>query len=274
MSSHSKTPTRERSPYAPFDDTSLIRRVHADAIVLLGGGRALLMQLAHPSVAAGVAEHSSFQASPFKRLLRTLQPTLAIAYGNPEEVTAAARSINAVHERVVGSGYDARDPDLLFWVLATLIDSALVVHERFLRPLSQSDQQAYFEDMLLAGDLLGIDRTRSPADISAFRAYMDRMISTLEVTPMARKLASDIFGPPLGWTPAGPLLRQVTAGLLPPRLREQYRMSWGPRRERVLRAFCWLTARSMRRLPAAFRAHPWFLMPDSRRPAFLRRSRN
>src|SRR5262245_593185 len=129
----------------------MIRRVHSEAIVLLGGGRALLLQLAHPAVAAAVAEHSSFQKRRLERLLGTLKPTLAIVFGDARTATAAASSINATHARVQSAAYDARDPDLLLWVLATLIDTALLMHCRFLRPLSSVEEQSYYQDMLRAG---------------------------------------------------------------------------------------------------------------------------
>src|SRR5262245_27475153 len=96
----------------PFRDESAIRRVYAEGIILLGGGRALLMQIAHPLVAQGFAEHSSYRASRLERLLRTLKATLAIVFGNREPALHAAASINQVHTRVSGSGYTANDPEL------------------------------------------------------------------------------------------------------------------------------------------------------------------
>src|ERR1041385_5155266 len=110
----------EASAFAGFDDTSMIRRVHSEAVVLLGGGRALLLQLAHPAVAAAVAEHSSFRERRVGRLLGTLKPARAIVFGDGPTASAAACSINNIHARIQSAGYDARDPDLLFWVLATL----------------------------------------------------------------------------------------------------------------------------------------------------------
>ena len=93
-------------------------------MILVGGGRALLMQIAHP-VAQGVAEHSEWRRDRFGRLLRTLRPMFAIVFGNAEELREAARGVNAVHRGVTGRGYDAVDPELLLWVHATLVDTAL-----------------------------------------------------------------------------------------------------------------------------------------------------
>ena len=92
---------------------SVAWRINREAALLLGGGRALLMQVAHPKVAAGVADHSDFQRDPLARLNRTLELSLALSFGSANEVRAAARQINRVHERVAGEGYSALDPDLL-----------------------------------------------------------------------------------------------------------------------------------------------------------------
>src|SRR5438270_11377626 len=95
-----------------FPDNAVIRRVSSESILLLGGGRALLMQLAHPKVAAGVADHSGFEADPFGRLRRTLDATYNIVFGTEEEAQLTASKLWAVHERVTGPGYHANDPYL------------------------------------------------------------------------------------------------------------------------------------------------------------------
>ena len=118
-----------------FDDDAVIRRVDGELVLLLGGPRALLMQLAHPLVARGVAEHSGFKADPFARLQRTLDASFAIVFGSDEQSRRAAKSVKAAHRTVHGDGYDANDPELLLWVHSTLVDTALRIHNRFLRSL-------------------------------------------------------------------------------------------------------------------------------------------
>src|SRR6266850_7190672 len=95
-----------------FAEDSITRRVNRENILLLGGGRALLMQLAHPKVAAGVDEHSDFRANPIRRLRRTVLMTMAIVFGERETALAAARAVNQTHARVKGADYRALDPDL------------------------------------------------------------------------------------------------------------------------------------------------------------------
>ncbi len=246
---------------ALFSDASAIRRVHRESMVLLGGGRALLMQVAHPAVAAGVAEHSAFRGRRLERLLRTLRPTLAIVFGSPAQVRAAAASINAVHEQVVGDGYRATDPDLLLWVLATLIDTALLMHQRFLRPLSEEEADAYYRDMLRAGALLGVSRDEAPEDIAAFRRYVEDTLRSLKVSGAGRRIAAELFaaGPPAA--PVFAALRELTAGLLPAVLREQFGLGWGPGRERALEVLAATSRLVVPRLPSALRAPPRLVMP-------------
>ncbi|HEY7268250.1 MAG TPA: oxygenase MpaB family protein [Dehalococcoidia bacterium] len=250
-------------PLAPFfPQGAAIRRIHSEGIILFGGGRALLMQVAHPKVAAGVAEHSSFRDGKRRRLLRTLQPTLAIVFGTQAQALQAAAVVNAVHARVRGDGYRADDPELLFWVLATLIDTALFMHERFLGPVGWADQEAYYQDMLAAGELLGVRRDLAPADIGGFREYMASMVPALQVTDAARGIAADLFdGRGATWT-GGVLLREMTAALLPPSLREAYAMpTHVPAPDVVagaVRAMLRLTPRVVRQTPA-------FLLPAGAR---------
>src|SRR3982074_439411 len=125
-----------------FAEDAVIRRVNRENVLpLLGGGRALLMQIAHPKVAAGVDEHSDFRRHPIRRLRRTLLMTMAIVFGDRETAMAAARTVNQVHARVRGDGYHALDPDLLLWVHATLVDTALVTYETFVKRLTSTERE-------------------------------------------------------------------------------------------------------------------------------------
>ncbi|HLF71105.1 MAG TPA: oxygenase MpaB family protein [Dehalococcoidia bacterium] len=245
----------------PFDDASAIRRVHNEGALLLGAGRALLLQIAHPAVAAGVAEHSSFRKRRIERLLRTLRPTLAMVFGDRDQALAAAASINGVHRGVIGAGYSARDPDLLLYVLATLIDTTLLVHDRFVRPLTRDEAGAYYNDMKLIGTLLGIPSAHLPRDIEAFRAYFDGAIGALRVNDTSRSLAHEIFDTAPALSPVLWPMKHLTAGLLPPHLRDEFGLSWGPKREAALDALATLSRRLLPVTPRPLRRPPWFLLP-------------
>src|SRR5438309_5125061 len=123
-----------------YAEDSITRRVNRENVLLLGGGRALLMQLAHPKVAAGVDAHSDFRSHPVRRLRRTVRMTMAIVFGDRATALAAARSVNRVHGRVQGEGYRALDPELLLWVHSTLVDSAIVAYDTFVRKLRATER--------------------------------------------------------------------------------------------------------------------------------------
>ena len=220
-----------------YSDDSLARRINRENVLLLGGGRALLMQLAHPKVSAGVDEHSDFRMRPVYRLRRTVRLTMAIVFGDRDTAMAAARTVNQVHARVRGRDYRALDPDLLLWVHATLVDSALLTYETFVERLSPPERDRFYQEMKLVGELLGIPRARFPESITDFERYIDRQITDgpVRVTPVARDLAKLVVRPRIFKLPRGMFvpLEIVTAGLLPASLREQYGLSWGPGRRRL-----------------------------------------
>lgn len=222
-----------------YPDDSIIRRVNRENVLLLGGGRALLMQLAHPKVAAGVDEHSDFRVNPIRRLRRTIGMTMAIVFGDQKTAMAAVRAVNQTHGRVRGSDYSARDPELLLWVHATLVDSALVTYETFVKRLSAREREDFYQQMNLTGELLGVPRDRFPATLRDFREYVEEMVESgpVRVDPRARELARYVLRPRLRLVPGRAMIpfEIVTAGLLPPRLREQYGLTWGRRQERLFR---------------------------------------
>ena len=213
------------------------------------------MQLAHPLVARGVAEHSGFAADPFARLRRTLDASHAIVFGTRAQAERAAAGVRAVHERVTGPGYAANDPALLMWVHATLVDTALRVHARFLGPLPPAHAATYYEQSAKVAELLGVPRVEQPADLDAFRAYVRHMVATLVVGDQARRAAEAVLHPSVPWVaePLFALARQLTVGLLPPPLRAGYGLSWDSGREAALLAAGLAVRQVLPRVPAPLR---------------------
>ncbi len=253
-----------------FRRDSQIWRVHREMILLVAGGRALLMQLAHPKIAAGVAEHSRFQSDPLARLYRTMGTMWSIVFDPRPQAQAALQSLERRHTQVRGvvrgnepahggESYDALDQDLLLWVHATLIDSALVAYTRFVAPLAAAEKTAYYEDVRRFAALFGIREKIIPASLEGFDNYVKRMLhgGEIAVGPTAKSLAHDVLCPrPWIFKPGEPLFRFVTAGILPDELRRAYDLRWSPRREKVLN----LLAMSIRNLlplvPALVRIAP------------------
>ncbi len=224
-----------------FADDSIVRRVNRENVLMLGGGRALLMQLAHPKVAAGVDEHSDFRVRPMYRLRRTIRLTMAIVFGDRETAMAAARSVNKVHARVSGHDYRALDPDLLLWVHATRVDTALVTYETFVRRLPAQDREDFYQQMRLLGEVLGIPSKRFPANVGDFDEYVRACVDDGEVRVggTALELSKLVGRPRLLRLPGRVFIpwELITAGLLPASLREQYGLPWGKRQERLYRLF-------------------------------------
>jgi uncharacterized protein (DUF2236 family) len=247
----------------PFARDSAIRTIQSEGVLLLGGGRALLMQVAHPTIAIGVAAHSAYAEDRRRRLLGTLRPMYAISFGSREQAVHAARGVNQLHEGVSGNGYSAREPELLAWVLATLIDTSLVMHERLVGHLPESYSQAFYNDMIRVGRLLGMPDRTLPPEIHDFRLYVDAMLAGLAVTDTAREIAERLFATDLTTWPLLWPVKLLTAGWLPTELREQYALDWSPRRERALRAFEATTRSLVRLTPRRLRRPPWFLLPEN-----------
>lgn len=243
-------------PTGLFSNQDVIRRVDGELALLAGGGRALLLQLAHPLVARGVAEHSGFDADPFARLQRTLDASYAIVFGTEDEAARSAAVIRAVHDRVVGDGYAANDPALLEWVHATLVDTALFVHGRLLGTLSPAEAEEYYQQSAEVAALLGVPRDQQPADLAAFRSYMAHMVATVRVSGEARELSRRILHPPGPLALVFPAVRQLTVGWLPRPIREGYGLRWDARRKAALLAAETAARQVLPRLPSAIRRAP------------------
>ena len=225
-----------------FGPGSLTWRINGESVLLLGGGRALILQVAHPGVAAGVAQFSNYRAEPWKRLYRTLDTTIQIVFGDRATSADASERLRRVHERVNGTddrdvAYSALDPELLLWVHATLIDTSLTIYQRYVRRLTPGELDRYYEEMRALGEAYSIPSDAMPPDFAAFRDYWDSMLAgSLRITNTTRDVTDSILRPdlmPLAW-PVLEVVRLVTVGTLPATLRAELDLPWSARRERVL----------------------------------------
>ena len=245
-------------------------RIHRERVLLAGWGRAILLQIAHPMVAQGVADHSVFTTEPWgwrRRLDRTLRSMLALTFGSQAEAAAAAARINGIHDRVhgrlgqaaggspAGAGYSAHDPALLTWVHTTLVDSFLLAYRLFVGPLDRADADRYCAEAAGIEPILGIPAGRLPRSEARLREYLDAMLASgaIEVTDTARRLSREILRPPLPGVlrPALWLANLPAVGLLPVEIRAAYGLPWSRSRASALHV---LAAVSRRALPLAPRA--------------------
>lgn len=282
---HAATPgDAAESVFAPdpglYGPASEAWRLNRESMLLLGAGpRALLLQIAHPSVAAGVADHSDFRTDPWRRLAGTLRSYLTIVYGSTGAARAEIRRLNALHRTIRGVGYSARDPDLSLWVHATLIDSTIAVADAWLEPISPARRATFYAETRPIGRAFGVPDALLPLDIEAFDRYVAAMLGPsgpVRVSATARELAAIVLRPPLAplmpslaFVPVGAYAWTLwpSVGLLPASVREDYGLAWGAR-ERLVSA--WLVAgwRAWRPLlPASFRQMPKALAADRRMSA-------
>lgn len=256
MTEHRLEPSRAATgPGATAGPDRVSWRIHREVVLLLGWGRAILLQVAHPMVARGVWEHSGFRArarARWRRLHETLDAMLTLTFGTEAEARAVVHGINRIHDRVhgrldapggpfpAGTRYSAHDPALLTWVHATCLESFLTAHERFVGPLTPAERDAYCAEAGGMEEDLGIPAGRLPRSAGALAAYLDRTYASGEiaVTDTARALARDLLRPPgLGVVPpARWLVHLTTVGLLPPTIRAAYGFRWDARHARALGA--------------------------------------
>ena len=166
-----------------------------------------------------------------------------------------------MHGRVRGEDYHALDPDLLLWVHATLVDSALVTYETFVQPLAADEREDFYQESKLLGELLRHPaRSHFPPRLSDFNAYVAGMIDggPVAVTEQARALGRLVLRPRLRLLP-GPAMvpfEVVTAGLLPATLREQYGLRWGAAQRRAFRLAVAAVPRVVALTPPVLRVWP------------------
>ena len=278
-------------------------KINREAIVIAGWGRAILLQLAHPAVAAGVGDHSSVRRgsllSGIRRLQSTVGAMLSLTFGDTEQMIAAAAAINTIHDRVrgpippplklppspglrrtsrgaggegAGGSYSAHDPDLQRWVHATLLESVPLTYERLVGPLTPQELDKYFSEAAIMEPLLGMPAGWLPRTSAQLDTYMGEMLAngSLVVTDTSRALARAVLYPPrwyLVW-PAFRPLQLLTIGLLPPAIRRAYGFEWRARDERALARWTAVLRTSLRLLPPLVRHWPMARRPQTSVPAF------
>lgn len=235
-----------------FTEGSIIRRVHREHVLALAGPRALLMQAAHPVAFTGFFAATSALEDPYPRLARTADLIDTIVWGERDATDEATARVRSVHSRMrgrlvhdagrfpAGTPWAADDPELLLWILATLVDSGLLVYERYVGALSREERELYWRDYRVLGRLFGLSDADMPTTLGDLEDYLSEMLDgdVLHVTEQARALAIRIVLQPPVPLAARPLLELAnfaTIGLLPPRLRRQYGLGWDPLRGLVHR---------------------------------------
>jgi uncharacterized protein (DUF2236 family) len=248
------------------------RKINREGIVLLGWGRAILLQVAHPLIAAAISDFSDFDqgaAGYLRRMHRTVGAMLTLTFGTEDEARAVLARINRIHDQVegtlaepagtfaAGTRYSARDPELLLWVHATLVDSLMLTFERLVGPLTAAERDAFCAEAVSTAVALGVPADIVPATSADLQRYVDGMLRSgvLTVTPRARAIADALFAPPIGPAslPFGAVSRLLTVGMLPDTIRRGYGFGWSARRARWSQALLGVMRRTRRVLPPMLR---------------------
>jgi uncharacterized protein (DUF2236 family) len=252
-----------------FDPRSVFWKVNREIACSFAAPRAVLMQIAHPLVAAGVAEHSQFRKHRLARLYRTSLAAAAITFGTRDFAIRAVQSINRKHQAVhgvlkthagifpAGTPYDANDPELKLWVLSTITESTLLVYDLFVSRLSMEERARYYNDNLKVADLFGIPRSIVPPTYEDFTVYYESMLASgvICVSDEAKEISRALFAP----TPSGMLLllgSAVSIALLPPKLRDEFGFRWKLPREGWLQRVPGFCRGVRRRTPSVLCANP------------------
>jgi len=269
-----------------FGADSMVRRLHRERLVLFSGVRALLMQACDPLGVIGFQRHSIIFDDPQARLQRTDERMSRIYFGSREEAEGTGRVVRAMHKRVrgktvvrygpipKGTMYNASDPELGLWVLATLADSALVYYERIFGTLAPEESERYWSEYRQVGELLGLPSDSMPATCEGLREYIDGRLGDggLWISDERREQAVQmILEPPFtgllrtAMIPLTETLRLISVGLLPPQIRDLYGFSWDPGREALLRSALLQLRVGSRFWPDAIRLHPAARLPAGER---------
>lgn len=261
-----------------FGPASLMWQVGREAVLFLGAGRAALLQTAHPFVAAAIDQHSDVRNDPLARFRRTFANVFDMVFGSQDDAMAAALKVRSVHNFIngelqtahgrfaAGTPYSAHDEAAVRWVHATLWDSALRIHDMFLPTFDAEGCDLYWQEARRFAALFGLTSDMMPQTFEAFAAYMDETLTSdmLAVGPEARDIADHLLK---GKGAARALPKwyvALTAGLLPPHLRDAYGLTFGPldrrRAERAIARLRFLHPK----LPAKLRYVPPFHRAEAR----------
>ncbi|HET9264536.1 MAG TPA: oxygenase MpaB family protein [Vicinamibacterales bacterium] len=246
----------------------IARRLNGERFVILSWSRAILLQMAHPLVATGVAQHSTFRGgagAAAQRAHHTIGAMLSLTFGDDPAREATLARIRGIHRTVrgtlprpagpfaAGTPYSAEDPELLLWVHATLLDSIPDMYQRLVAPLAPEELDAFCAESAPTLVALGGDAARAPRTWRALCEYTENVYRSgvLAITREARDIADGVLTPRISRVPfpGGSLHRLITIGLLPESIRSAYGFAWDAARARRF-------DRALRFLRAARRLSP------------------
>ncbi len=258
-----------------FGPDSVTWRVMREPALMLGAGRALLMQAANPLVAQGAIDHSTYATDPYGRFERTIQWVTLVSFGTAAEAQRVSRGVNALHRRVAGTlppehatsrmqaarVYAGTDPHLLRWVHASFVDTMLATHDALVGGLDSDSRDAFTVEWNTVATLMGVPKRLQFRSAAELRAYVSREIRRGTALPGAgsRRVAATVLHPPVSSRLARPgmdVLGFIAAGLLPGEVRAAYGLGWTRAHSAAHLVTCLWVRSARRALPRRFRISP------------------
>ena len=250
-----------------FGPRSITWRISRESALFLGAGRALYLQLAHPWVASAVAQHPDGLTDPIGRFQRTFRIVFTLVFGTLDQAFDTARHLHRRHSVVRGvlpatsgvfsggSPYWANEVAALSWVYATLTETALLVHDLILPPLTERERELYYEESKILAALFGIPSSFLPHDWKAFEVYNQAMWRSrmLRVGPEAKAVSHSLFTGTRTWLGVPRWYRAMTAQLLPEEVRNAYGLSFGEAEHKMAAVAVAWTRGIYRSLPKSLR---------------------
>jgi uncharacterized protein (DUF2236 family) len=254
-----------------FGPDSMMWRINRENALFLNGPTAALLQLGHPKVNAGVADHSDFSEDPNGRFVRTFEIVDSIVFGDLDTAVEAAMTVRRVHDWVTGEleedvgpfaageEYDANRDENLLWVAATLIEQAINGYERYVEELTDAEKEQYYQESKIFGQLFGIPEELYPETLEDFWAYYEQELEeTVAVGERGMEMRNTLLdASAIPGIDSLRLLRPIqgflAAGPMPEPAREEFEFTWNGRRQALYDAFSGAVSRALPYLPDVLR---------------------
>ncbi len=269
-----------------FGPGSMHWKIYRSPSMIFGAYSALLLQIAHPAVADGVAQFSQFSKDYLGRAERTFTSMIKIYFGDQKIALQSGRKLHHIHNLIRGKiqvnkngtvieeDYCANDPKHLCWVQATLVATSIQVYEMVVRELSGQEKERFFQESKITAKVMGIPSDEYPQDYAAFQRYYNRMINGnyLRVDKTTRDLAKVIFDPP---HIPGSLAKLFAAGLLPFHFRTEFDLKYNTWQKklfnfliRIAAIILWLIPSPLGFTPPYYQAHYRIAIHKGLRPTW------
>jgi uncharacterized protein (DUF2236 family) len=182
------------------------------ASVLIGGIGAIVMEILHPSVMAGVQDLSSYREQPERRGKTTFGYVVTTTFGNTQAATRLVGAVKRMHGRVEGTRpdgvpYRALDPELIAWVHTCIPWAVMTAYHRYKRPLTDAERDRYLAEQAVIGRMGGGGYI--PETTTELREYVEEMRPKLGVNAQTLEFFEFMMEMPFGAPVLGPLARPL-----------------------------------------------------------------